>query len=152
MIYFSKSTGGFYDDDIHTSIPADAVEVDPDDHQALIEAQAQGKSIEADANGKPFAADPPPPSQSQQIAMLTAAVQAHLDTQARAMQYDSIYTACTYADEPAVPKFQTEGQALRAWRSNVWSACYQVLDAVAAGTQQMPTSADLISQLPAFSM
>lgn len=58
------------------------------------------------------------------MASAVAAVQARLDTVAQSWGYDSIFTACTYADEPAVPQFQAEGQSLRAWRSTTWAACY----------------------------
>lgn len=51
-------------------------------------------------------------------------VQARLDRHAQSWGYDNIFTACTYADEPAVPQFQAEGRALRAWRSATWAACY----------------------------
>lgn len=84
------------------------------------------------------------------VANLSASVQSHLDATARTHGYDNIHTAVTYADEPAVPKFQAEGQALRSWRSQVWAHCYQVLDEAQAGTRAIPTSAELIAELPAF--
>jgi hypothetical protein len=174
-MYYSKSTGGFYDEAIHGTrkiaatvvgessisetevpnpaclIPADAVEITRGQHAALMLAQSQGKAITADANGAPIAADPPPPSPEQLKAMLVVAVQAHLDAQARAMGYDDIKTAATYADEPAVPKFQAEGQALRAWRSKVWAVCIDMLDRVTNGLRAAPTVPELIAALPAFS-
>lgn len=90
--------------------------------------------------------------QEQIKAALTEAVQAHLDATAQSYGYDSIYTAVTYADEPAVESFQKEGQALRAWRSLVWVACHQVLADVMAGKRGVPSSAELIAELPAFTM
>lgn len=61
MLY-AKSTGGFYDTAIHgDNIPADAVEITTEQHQALIDGQAAGKVIAADANGFPVLQDPPPP-------------------------------------------------------------------------------------------
>lgn len=81
---------------------------------------------------------------------LAAAIQAHLDAQARAMSYDSIYTAVTYAEEPIVPRFQLEGAALRAWRSLVWDYGYGVLAAVIAAERAVPTAEDLIAELPVF--
>lgn len=81
---------------------------------------------------------------------LRDAVQAHLDATAVGLGYDSIYTAVTYADEPEVPKFQIEGQALRAWRSRVWAACHVVMNAVLAGQREVPTAAELIAELPPF--
>jgi len=60
---YSKSTGGFYDTAIHgENIPSDVVEITAAEHSALLEAQSQGKRIEADVNGFPVAVDMPPPS------------------------------------------------------------------------------------------
>lgn len=79
---------------------------------------------------------------------LINAVQSHLDAAARAAGYDDIKSAVTYADEPAVPKFQQEGQRFRAWRSLVWAACYVMLDDVMAGTRAVPTVDELLAELP----
>lgn len=81
---------------------------------------------------------------------LTRAVQDHMDETAGTYGYDSIYTAATYADEPAVPQFQREGRALRAWRSLVWAHCHQVLADVLAGNRAAPSAADLIAELPEY--
>lgn len=81
---------------------------------------------------------------------LVAAVQKHMDEAARARGYDNIFSASTYADESAVPKFQTEGQAYREWRSLVWAYCYAQMDAVLAGERATPTTAELIAELPAL--
>lgn len=65
-MYYAKSTGGFYSAEIHgDNIPADAVEITADDHAALLAGQAQGKSIVADASGRPVLADPPKPTVAQ---------------------------------------------------------------------------------------
>ena len=62
-MFYSKSTGGFYASEIHgDNIPADAVEITAEEHQALIEGQSKGKRIVADENGYPFLADPPAPT------------------------------------------------------------------------------------------
>lgn len=62
-MFYSKSTGGFYSREIHgINIPADAVEITTEQHQALIEGQSQGKRIVADENGYPVLADPPLPT------------------------------------------------------------------------------------------
>ena len=79
---------------------------------------------------------------------LISAVQNHLDAAARSAGYDDIKSAVTYADEPAVPKFQIEGQRFRAWRSLVWAACYAMLDDVLAGTRTVPTVDELLAELP----
>lgn len=60
MFFYSKSTGGFYDRDIHgANIPADAVEITAEKHAALFDGQSQGKLIVADERGYPIAIDPP---------------------------------------------------------------------------------------------
>lgn len=61
---------------------------------------------------------------------LIRAVQAHLDTVARTYGYDGIATVVTYAEEPAVARFQLEGQAFRAWRSKVYG---RLVDLVESG-------------------
>ena len=62
-MFYSKSTGGFYDRAIHSdNIPADAVEITEAEHAALIEGQSQGKRIVADGNGFPILVDPPKPT------------------------------------------------------------------------------------------
>jgi hypothetical protein len=96
--------------------------------------------------------EPPAPSVQERIASLQAAVQMHLDAQARALGYDDLKTAATYAEEPAVPRFQEEGRALRAWRSAVWAACYGLLGQWQAGDLVEPTASELIEQMPAFEL
>lgn len=60
-MFYSKDTGGFYDNKIHAAaIPADAIEISRDEHAALLTAQSAGKRIDADVNGYPVAVDPPP--------------------------------------------------------------------------------------------
>lgn len=60
MIYFSKETNGFYDSEIHTVMPNDAVEITVDEHLALLEEQSKGKKITSDDNGNPILVDPTP--------------------------------------------------------------------------------------------
>lgn len=90
----------------------------------------------------------PPPTPAEIEAAKVAIVQRHMDDAARALRYDDIATACTYADEPAVPKFQAEGQVFRAWRSEVWATCYAILDDVNAGLRDIPTDEELLAELP----
>jgi hypothetical protein len=85
-------------------------------------------------------------------AEMTTAVQSHLDATAQLLGYDSISTAVTYASEGAVTQFQTEGQAFREWRSLVWEHCHAVLAAVVAGERSIPSTTELISELPVVSL
>ena len=56
-LHYAKSTNGFYHDDIHEVIPEDAVEITPEHHQSLMDAQATGKVIKSDENGHPVAVE-----------------------------------------------------------------------------------------------
>lgn len=142
--YYSPSADGFFMSGV-CEIPSDAIQITDDEHQQLSSGRNSGKLITL-AGGIPTLTDPPPPTQEQIIARMEAMVQRHLDSVVGDRGYDSIYTACTYADEPAVAKFQAEGIAARRWRSQVWAYCHHVLDDVLAGRRAMPT--DLIAELP----
>lgn len=100
-------------------------------------------------------ADEPPapePTPEEIEAAKVALVQEHMDAAARALRYDDIKTACTYADEPSVPKFQAEGLAFRVWRSQVWAACYAILADVQSGLRGVPTDSELLAELPALEL
>ena len=145
-VFFSLIDGvpAFYETSI-CQPPSGAVEINYNDHAALLAGLSQGKRISL-VDGIPTLTAPPPPTQEQIIARMESMVQRHLDSVVGDRGYDSIYTACTYADEPAVAKFQAEGIAARRWRSQVWAYCHHVLDDVLAGRRAMPT--DLIAELP----
>ena len=71
MLYYAKSTGGFYEDSIHgENIPEDAVEITNEEHAALLSAQSAGKIISPDESGRPVATDPPPPTVEQRATAL----------------------------------------------------------------------------------
>lgn len=84
-------------------------------------------------------------------------VQARIDGVAQSFGYGDpnrpqvspILHAISYADEPAVPKFQAEGRLLRAWRSLYWAATWPILQAVRAGERPVPEPADLLAELDA---
>ncbi|WP_422086381.1 hypothetical protein [Variovorax sp.] len=95
---------------------------------------------------------PAPSTVDDRIASLRAHVQQYLDAMARSLGYDDIKTAVTYAEEPSVPKFQNEGRALRAWRSAVWAACYELLERVKSGAMAEPSERTLTGLLPSLSI
>lgn len=80
------------------------------------------------------------------------AVQAKLDGAAIAARYDSIATAVSYAEEPAVAKFQNDGIAFRAWRSKVWAYAYEQLALVLSGGREQPTVEAFLLELPALEL
>lgn len=83
-------------------------------------------------------------------------VQERIDSVARSFGYGDpnrpevspILHAVSYAEEPAVPRFQQEGRALRAWRSVVWDTAAGILNAVRNGQRAIPTRAELLAELP----
>lgn len=95
-------------------------------------------------------APPVPPTVEEITAQYSSMVQWEIESRARTMGYDNILTAVSYADEPAVAKYQTEGRALRRWRSLVWQHCQTLLAQVAAGQAEIPSEVDLIAGLPAL--
>jgi hypothetical protein len=105
---------------------------------------------EPDAPGieQPVVPEPHEPTLEERAAALRDGVQKHLDSTAAAHGFDDIRTAVTYADEPAVPRFQAQGRAFRAWRSLVWDFCYSLQDKVAAGQADEPTLEQLLPMLP----
>lgn len=94
--------------------------------------------------------EPEPETPEQTKVRMARVLQALLDSTAKAQDFDNIFTAVTYADEPVVARFQLAGAALRAWRSLVWAKGYEVMDAVLAGERPIPTEAELLAEMPAF--
>lgn len=61
-MFASKSTRGFYDPAIHTTMPNDVVEITAEVHAALIDGHGKGKEIGWGNDGYPVLIDPPTPS------------------------------------------------------------------------------------------
>lgn len=77
---------------------------------------------------------------------LKSDVQSYLDEGARALGYDNILSACSYASTPN--SFQAEGTSFLNWRSACWEHCNQVVIDVKAGNRAIPTREELIAELP----
>lgn len=75
-MFYSKSTGGFYDPNINTDIPSDAVEITTAYWQELLAGQSEGKLIEAGADGYPILQDRPAPTPEEIAAAVSVARQA----------------------------------------------------------------------------
>ena len=83
------------------------------------------------------------PAPTYTPAQYEQALQSWLDCLAKALGYDSIMSACTYANDLTTPKFQAEGQAFLRLRSRVWARCYALL---ANPPTPIPSPAELIAQ------
>ncbi|MFM4810685.1 tail fiber assembly protein [Aeromonas sp. DNRA1] len=75
-ILAAQSTGGFYESDSHSIIPADAVEITYEYHAELLAGLTHSKVISW-LNGKPYLKDMEPPS-TEQLAEAAYAEQARL--------------------------------------------------------------------------
>ena len=76
-MFFSKTTNGFYDPEIHgENIPEDAVAITHERHAELLAGQSAGKIISAEKNGNPILTDPPAPTAEQVILSQIAAIEA----------------------------------------------------------------------------
>ena len=150
-IFYSASAKGFFNSILNPVIPQDAVEISSAYHRELLDGEQSGKIITQGQNGYPVLAEKEY-SFTEQVVLYENAVQRHLDAKAEEFNYDNMWTAVTYAEEPAVPKFQNDGRALRAWRSLVWQKCYEILAEVNNNVRPAPTLEELIAELPEFSM
>ena len=77
----------------------------------------------------------------------TQAVQSWMDAKAQERGYDNIISACTYAySSDAV--FAKEGAAAKEWRDKVWRHCYDVVAQVVSGSRSIPSTSELLAELP----
>lgn len=100
-LYNSQSTGGFYDDQIHSRLPEDAVAISPEQHAALLSGQSNGQVIMPNKAGQPVLAEQPPcPSSTwdgeqwhidpECAARLKAEQQAEVWERIKAKRYDNL--------------------------------------------------------------
>ena len=79
-------------------------------------------------------------------ASITRAIDAHVEAQARALQYNSAAHLASYVAS-SVPEWAAEAQAFVGWRDQVWQAAIDMLaDAEASG--EAPSVEDVIAALP----
>lgn len=146
-IFSSKSARGFFSSAIHGDrLPADAAPISEEDYKKLLLKQSLGMLI--DWSGEEPAAVQFVPTVEAAQGIFSSHVQDYLDGVARQWGYDSAASAVTYAEEAAVPLFQAEGKAIRAWRSRVWAAAASLRDQVVAGSRPAPSPTELPALLP----
>jgi hypothetical protein len=87
-------------------------------------------------------ATPPPPSEAD----YGVAIQAHIETTAKARGYNDAVTCASYATSQH-PIWGPEARAFVAWRDAAWTYAFGVLTAVQSGQRPPPTVAGLIAEL-----
>lgn len=80
-------------------------------------------------------------------ARYTQVAQSALDTFARTRGYDSIMSACSYATSTDA-QFRAEAECCVTLRDATWRRAYEILDAVIAGTMELPTEEEFLTMLP----
>ncbi len=90
------------------------------------------------------------PTQEELRATYIAAIQTALDTFARTRGYDGILSACSYAASTD-PSFAAEAAYCVSLRDATWRAAYDLLDAIQAGTREIPhNAAAVLEELPVY--
>lgn len=143
-MFYSESTKGFYDPEIHSSIPNDAIELPKEQYSSLIQEQSQGKVFTV-LNNAVHAVERT--TQTLSIDDYKIIVQKYLDQTAQSRGYDNIVSACSYLGSSNTT-FKSEAQSCLDFRDEVWGYCYSLLAQVQAGTKSPPTKPELISLLP----
>ena len=85
-------------------------------------------------------------AQARAKASITRAIDAYVEAQAKALDYNSAAHLASYIAS-SVPEWAAEAQAFVAWRDQVWQAAIAMLaDAEASG--EPPSVEDVIAALP----
>lgn len=148
MYYYYSPTTAFYINDGYAVIPAGSIEITKEEYVTAFKGQEEGKYISSSSQGRPIVVDVIVPTTEEQLASFSTSLQYLLDNTASQYGYDNIYTAISYADEPAVLKFQDEGKAFRKWRSLLWEQANSIKQDVMNGLREVPSIDNLIQELP----
>ena len=88
------------------------------------------------------------PSPEQVYRALELALDRHIDSVARAKGYDNRITATMRAGFQG--PWQQEGIAFAQWMDSCYALCHQIQAEVLAGTRPIPSSEELLSEMPAM--
>lgn len=91
--------------------------------------------------------------ESTALIVFSTAVQDYLDGEASKRGYgdpngkNAILSLCSYASG-SNSKFAIEGRIGLAWREDVWTKCFEILDEVKNGERAIPTLDEFLNELP----
>ena len=89
----------------------------------------------------------PTPRIAAHIDACRAAIDAHVEAQARALRYNSVAHLAGYVGS-TVPEWAAEAQAFVAWRDAVWVSTFALLNA--ADPARPPSIDEVLAALPAW--
>ena len=148
--HYNKTTGqllGWYDKDIHTSIPTPNIEVSEVDWKIAIDsAYNYVDATTSTLSRKDFRTQAQIEADTKEE--INTAIQNLLDTTAQKYRYDNIMSARSYAGY--TNPFQAEAQKLAVWASNCWVKAGQIEADVQNGVIPMPTVAEVLAQMPIY--
>lgn len=135
----------------YKKLPTDLIEISKSDHDVFMGKMTPMNKMLV-KNKYPFEFENiPPKSLAQLEAEYTSALDAHLNSRAKARGYDSIHTAALRATVPSAP-YYAEGLAYFLWMDACNEFGYQVLKDVKSGAIPLPTVEEFISSLPVLEL
>ncbi len=142
----SRVTGVFSDES--PEIPANTIDLKDAEAQMILNATYLGDYVYSQGSLQIDANQVAARRLDEFKAVLSDAIQRHLDETVRARNYDGMISCASYAASTN-PTFKAEAAAAIAWRDAVWTYCYAELAKVEAGTRAAPASTEsFITELP----
>jgi hypothetical protein len=83
----------------------------------------------------------------QRLTEIGSGIGSFLDQAVSVKQYDSILSATSWTLSN-ITTYKSEGDAAIAYRDSIWSLFYNMVQAVQAGTQALPTVGEFFASLP----
>lgn len=149
-MFYSKLGTGFFVD--LASAPDDAVEVSDEVYNALLKANSQGATIEADEDGYPIAIPPPEPTFEELINQAVHAVkqklQATIDEKAVALGFSNGNALMLYAG--FANAFQPLAQTFATWEASVWVEADEYKQQVITGNKPMLSPDEAVAMMPVY--
>lgn len=149
MYKFSPSKRGFYLIGFNKNIPKDAVDVDFEYHQYLIDGQSNGKQIGWDEKiNKPVLYDFDEVSITKKFEQVRLALQQAIDIKAQEFGFSGGNALILYAG--FLNPFQLLAQQFASWEVSVWVEANIYKDQVIAGTMPMLSPSEAVAMMPTY--